>query len=53
MNCFDCEDSDCREIQRFVADQTGMDLRKMSCEHEERYDCVIHGLQNGSDCPRC
>ena len=20
---------------------------------EERYDCVIHGLQVGPDCPRC
>lgn len=20
---------------------------------EERYDCPIHGLQDGADCPRC
>lgn len=40
-------------IQKTINENTEIIENEPEEEIEERYDCPIHGLQDGPDCPRC
>ena len=41
------------EINAFLGGQIPAIETEESQDDEDRYDCPIHGLQEGPDCPRC
>ena len=54
MACEICGSVACTRCFHSLEEQEEFDSKTgRYAEDDDRYDCPIHGLQDGPDCPRC